>query len=181
MLQDNFDFRLEFCAYWLNEWMNECEVISIVLVHATTHNLQSQRDWVWHLLSPIFFTLSYNALNDMEEFDTNCSQDFLNRLNRILRAFLFVGLLTIGWGGGGWETCKSRQSPDFRSPVAGIPVNSQYHQCTFGSDWINFCLFILKKLPRNLSDKAKYKQPTFLSSVGNPPKPTLVVYALVTP
>ena len=101
MLQDNFDFRLEFCAYWLNEWMNECEVISIVLVHATTHNLQSQRDWVWHLLSPIFFTLSYNALNDTEEFDTNCSQDFLNRLNRILRAFLFVGLLTFGGGGVG--------------------------------------------------------------------------------
>ena len=116
----------------------------------------------------------------MEEFDTNCSQDFLNRLNRILRAFLFVGLLTFG-GGGGWETCKSRESPDFRSPVAGIPVNSQYHQYTFESDSINFCLLILKKLPRNLSDKAKYKQPTFLSSVGNPPKPTLVVYALVTP
>ena len=37
----------------------------------------------------------------MEEFDTNCSQDFLNRLNRILRGFLFVGLLTFGVGGGG--------------------------------------------------------------------------------
>ena len=35
----------------------------------------------------------------MEEFDTNCSQDFLNRLNRILRAFLFVGLLTFGGAG----------------------------------------------------------------------------------
>ena len=46
----------------------------------------------------------------MEEFDTNCSQDFLNRLNRILWAFLFLGLLTFREGGkggreagGGWS------------------------------------------------------------------------------
>ena len=33
-----------------------------------------------------------------------------------------------GRGGGGWVKCKSTESPDFRSPVVGISVNSQYHQ-----------------------------------------------------
>ena len=163
----------------MNEWMNVRSFLlfSCMQQHLTFRAKETGFD-TYYL--PFFLLCLINVLNDVEEFDTNCSQDFLNRLNRILRAFLFVGLLTFR-GRGGWVTCKSRESPDFRSPVAGIPVNSQYHQCTFGSGWINFCLLILKKLPRNLSDKAKYKQPTFLSSVGNPPKPTLVVYALVTP
>ena len=50
------------------------------------------------------------------------------------------------WHSGGREglgEVQNRKSLDFRSPVVGISVNSQYHQCTFGSDWINFCLLIL--------------------------------------
>ena len=35
--------------------MNDGKVISIVLIHVVTHDLQCQRDWVRYLLSPIFF------------------------------------------------------------------------------------------------------------------------------
>ena len=163
----------------MNEWMNVRSflLLSCMQQHITFRAKETGFD-TYYL--PFFLLCLINALNDMEEFDTNCSQDFFKQVKQDIKSFSFCRAVDI-CGAGGWETCKSRESPDFRSPVAGIPVNSQYHQCTFGSDWINFCLLILKKLPRNLSDKAKYKQPTFLSSVGNPPKPTLVVYALVTP
>ena len=46
----------------------------------------------------------------------------------------FVGLLTFRGEGGGVGEVQNRESPDFRSPVVGISVNSQYHQCTFESD-----------------------------------------------
>ena len=49
-------------------------------------------------------------------------------------SFSFCGAVDIWGGGGDWVKCKSRKSPDFRSPVVGISVNSKYHQCTFGSD-----------------------------------------------
>ena len=55
-----------------------------------------------------FFLLCVtNALYDKEEFDTDCSRGFLKSLNRILSAFLFVGLLTFRRrGGGGLVKCK---------------------------------------------------------------------------
>ena len=41
-------------------------------------------------------------LYDKEEFDTDCSQDFLKSLNRILMSFSFRGAVDIqGEGGGG--------------------------------------------------------------------------------
>ena len=49
-------------------------------------------------------------------------------------SFSFCGAVDIQGGGGGEGEVQNRESPDFRSPVVGISVNSQYHQCTFGSD-----------------------------------------------
>ena len=50
-------------------------------------------------------------------------------------SFSFCGAVDIqGGGGGGVGEVQNRESPDFRSPVVGISVNSQYHQCTFESD-----------------------------------------------
>ena len=49
-------------------------------------------------------------------------------------SFSFCGAVDIQGGGGGGGEVQNRESPDFRSPVVGISVNSQYHQCTFESD-----------------------------------------------
>ena len=59
--------------YRRHEQMNECKVISIVLICAITHNLQSQRDWVWYLLAPVFLLCLIKCCYGKEEFDTDCS------------------------------------------------------------------------------------------------------------
>lgn len=72
-------------------------------MNAITHNLQSQSETGFDTCYLPFFLLCVtNALYDKEEFDTDCSRGFLKILNRILSAFLFVGLLTFrGERGGG--------------------------------------------------------------------------------
>ena len=65
--------------------MNNCKVISIVLVRVVPRNLRSRRDWVRYLYLPFFKLCFIRRCYDKEEFDTDCSNGCLKRFNRIVQ------------------------------------------------------------------------------------------------